>query len=646
MDPYQQQPLRSIRYPTPGQLPPGVVRNGNSFSQGLRVPDPIPVGQTIEGHPALPTPESRAAMPQPQVIEGAPASVQMNQARSATPTVAPSVAPIAPARAFDANSSSGARVQPGGVFRKALDASADVMRSAGRGVANAGIAALPAAVGYAGAKAIHSLTGADKPLASGPLDLNAPQPAGAIPIDHTLKGPATQPENQPFGLGGDNDFTRNMANTLMAVPGLAGVSKAVGALRVGSNAARVVNVARAAGATVGGAMAANPAFAGPPSSPPGLPPQPPNPLDRRLADGSAAAPSEAVATPVVSDSANPGLRNVLAGPHMSATHEDVLQAARAADTFGLGAHNADGTGGMTGVNSTVEGNFRGASNQASYDAARRQHLLEQGLGSSDRGVRAASVQGLAQGAETGAAERVASLRERGETARANALNATNRSIHTNANAVSIRGQDTALAGHRMANDVARANMQREQYNADRTFSAGRTDAANAQDTKHAERREASAKALPDELAGMLPPGADGKPDLANGARHAQAMTNAVADLATNTTDPALKARLVRDGVGALDQSDKRRLLAGVQLADVARASATNGLTPWGTREIKSNAPVMAIKKLPNGDYQTNRRGVNGETEIIPARFIEKEGSTLGVGGQASDKFKALIEKQE
>ena len=72
----------------------------------------------------------------------------------------------------------------------------------------------------------------------------------------------------------------------------------------------------------------------------------------------------------------------------------------------------------------------------------------------------------------------------------------------------------------------------------------------------------------------------------------------------------------------------------------------NGFTPWGTRAVASNEPITSIRSDGRGNYVTNRRGVNGETEVIPARYIETEGGVMGTsfGGKASNKFAALIEK--
>ena len=371
----------------------------------------------------------------------------------------------------------------------------------------------------------------------------------------------------------------------------------------------------------------------------------PEPQSIRNAMSSGPAPTTPSAQPVQGDASAPFpiVPGGPSAPEVAAIEQrandirgSMIPIQKTLDGYGPGVHGPDGSGGMANLGgSQVERNKQ-------FDREVLAGKIDESLRLGGRRG-AAAAQAYAQQLDTmnkrddaGSAERIATLRDRGETTRAIAANQTQRQIHADANAVTMRGQDTSLLGHRMTNDVARANSLRDQANKDREYVSGRED-------KLVERRNAAAKALPEEIAAMLPPGADGKPDTVNAARHAQGITNAVADLAQNHPDPAMREKLQREGLAALDQSDKRRLVAGMQLADVVNATATGGLTPWGTRAIQSNAPIMAIKKLPNGDYQTNRRGVNGETEIIPGRYIEKEGSILGIGGRPSDKFKALME---
>lgn len=213
-----------------------------------------------------------------------------------------------------------------------------------------------------------------------------------------------------------------------------------------------------------------------------------------------------------------------------------------------------------------------------------------------------------------------------------------------------RGQDLEYQRGLRTNQLTWLNQQREQANKNREFDLREKEFGQRQSEftaqqalRETEGREKSQKALTDEIAGYLPPDRDGKPDLANAARHAAGFNAAAAQFA-ELLPPDQRARFAKEGMGALDATDKQRVLAGMQLTDVANATATGSWTPWGTRAIQSNAPIMALRKLPNGDYQTNRTGVNGETEVIPGRYVEKEGSTFGFGGQATNRFKHLIVK--
>lgn len=241
-------------------------------------------------------------------------------------------------------------------------------------------------------------------------------------------------------------------------------------------------------------------------------------------------------------------------------------------------------------------------------------------------------------AQSIAAEReIAGMRERGEMGRAQMNTATQQAIAGRQIDMGLRGQDQQFAlsreghavqreGHMLSNDSARRRLIYDMNKDQRDYEAQRSD-------KGFEQGQQAVKDLHQEIGGMIPPTRDGDgkqvPDTANAARYATAMQTLVGRMGKTMKD--------------IDASDKARFVAGMQLADVATATATGSMTPWGTRAIQSNEPILALRKLPNGDYQTNRVGVNGETEVIPARYIEKEGSTMGFGGRATNKFKALME---
>lgn len=255
-----------------------------------------------------------------------------------------------------------------------------------------------------------------------------------------------------------------------------------------------------------------------------------------------------------------------------------------------------------------------------------------------RGMSQRQVAGLRmQQAELGERARVADINAGAQRYSADVGAATSRYGTDVGASTTIRGQnigaDTARQGqaltfeaNKAANRLGTFNALREQANADRTHNAGRADAAFTQGQQ-------AIKDLHQQVAGWIPPTMqDGKavPDTQTAARYATAMQSVVGRM----------GRTMKD----MDESDKARIVAGMQLADVANATATGSMTPWGTRAIQSNEPILALRKLDNGDYQTNRKGVNGETEVIPGRYIEKEGSFMGMGGRPTNRFANLIEQ--
>ncbi len=165
------------------------------------------------------------------------------------------------------------------------------------------------------------------------------------------------------------------------------------------------------------------------------------------------------------------------GINVTPTLDASTQAALSAAKFAAAGRTDPGAPGAAApINLNQSGNGVLDLNKASSDAYERNELVRQGLRERNPQVKAAALKGGfdattadAQNRATASAERIAGLRDRGETTRANALAESNRFIHAQDNAVSLRGQDAVLAGHRMANDVAVANQRREQFNSDRAY---------------------------------------------------------------------------------------------------------------------------------------------------------------------------------
>lgn len=248
---------------------------------------------------------------------------------------------------------------------------------------------------------------------------------------------------------------------------------------------------------------------------------------------------------------------------------------------------------------------------------------------------------------------LAGLRERGEMERAQLganttmsaaqLGAqTQRDINERNVALGLRGQDMTLAGHRMANDVARAQMMRQMYESDRSFAAGRDDANFTQG-------EAAQKALHEQIANMLPPiTVDGKPaaDTATAARYMGSLNSLVGNrmellkqhLRLNPNDQQAASELAglrRRGVANIPQDQVHRLIVGQRLADIAASTHTGSFTPWGSTAVSSSKPVEWFKDDGRGNYVTDRG------DVIPKRYVDKEGSTFGFGGKQQLDFRVL-----
>jgi hypothetical protein len=337
--------------------------------------------------------------------------------------------------------------------------------------------------------------------------------------------------------------------------------------------------------------------------------------------------------------------SVVPGSGQSATPAEVAAAARAADAFGPGAHNPDGTGGYATMGA---GPLVVARNQAQYDKDRVQYLAEQGLKSTDRAVRAAAMESLGRNGGNDSAERVATLREQGETVRANAANRTQMAIHQANNSVSLRGQDVTARGQDISARTAATQARIEQMNKDRQFGLDVQKFGEEQAKRNFDQRQASVKDTHDFIKTVIPPGADGKPDDATAARYTTAL-NAMVDqrkqalqdhLAQNPGDAQAKAELAHitdKGLGALDETAKRKFLVGLRAADVATQNHSV-FNPFGGTAVDSQAPITSLKRRPgliSDDYVSNRG------DVIPARALDKTGSTLGIGGLRNPDYDIL-----
>lgn len=154
-------------------------------------------------------------------------------------------------------------------------------------------------------------------------------------------------------------------------------------------------------------------------------------------------------------------------------------------------------------------------------------------------------------------------------------------------------------------------------------------------------------------ADTLPVGPDGKVDQDAANFHTSSAQQGVADrinvlkqrVAANPNDAASAAQLSKlstQGMGALDDSDRARLFAGANFAHLAQQTGTGAFTPWGSTDVQSRSPATSLTKISRltGDVYRDQLG-----REVPARLVEKTGSTLGIGGTRNAQFDSLITKQ-
>lgn len=202
--------------------------------------------------------------------------------------------------------------------------------------------------------------------------------------------------------------------------------------------------------------------------------------------------------------------------------------------------------------------------------------------------------------------------------------------------VALRGQDIMREGHFLTNDVAKANARYQMNKDKRDFDISRSDYANTRDDKAFEQRQSATKALHEEIGNMLPPGADGKPDLATAARYATGLTAHVAGVAdqyrkraaADPNNPKAKdwldtaAHLDKQGPASLDATAKQRLMAGMSAKDTETANHSS-LNPFGGTAVQTNAPVASLKLKPgvfSDDYIATH--TDGSKGVIPRRKID------------------------
>jgi hypothetical protein len=374
-----------------------------------------------------------------------------------------------------------------------------------------------------------------------------------------------------------------------------------------------------------------------------------NPLDTRLAAGTASAPQEAVPAGTAVTGA-PGVRKLAPGNYTNVAGDDT-------GATGPGVSTINTSEGMQRQSRANEIYREMAAIQAGQD---QPDVLSNGAGMRVVGGSSLFRQEGAPGAKVpgSRAERAAAALEN-TRAIAEAGNTTSRANNADSNRTTMRGQDigaeTTTRGQDMTARTAANAARIEQMNKDRQFQFDVQKHGDTQAKVMFEQREAAQKNLHTEISGMLPPitGPDGKqaPDAATAARYATGLNAALSDFqkvleqraaAGDTKAGAALKNLQEKGVAGLDAKDKRRFVAGMQAREAAEANHTGGLNPIGGTAVISDAPVTSMRKTSDGlfglgsEYTTNR----GDT--IPGRVVERDGSFFG--GRRNTNMRDLIIK--
>ena len=220
-------------------------------------------------------------------------------------------------------------------------------------------------------------------------------------------------------------------------------------------------------------------------------------------------------------------------------------------------------------------------------------------------------------------------------------------------AIQTRGQDITSADGRYGHELTAANNRarlRYDMNKDqRDYGFSREKFTEEQSKTNFDARQKAQKDITDEIASYLPPGPDGKPDLAAAANHMGALNAHVSSrmeqlqqhLQLNPNDKTAASELQglqARGVAQLSPQAKREFLVGKRAADVAKDTATGSLTPWGTAAVESDAPIKSLRKqktLFGHDYISDRG------DVIPGRYIDKADTSLGIGGRTNRNYDSL-----
>jgi len=537
---------------------------------------------------------------------------------------------------------------------------------------------LPGAAGYIGAKILNSTDAAKTPPVSPPGAGPASSPNVAqIPVSAPGTGgaPPTQVEQQPMGVGGNTEFTRNLANTMNAVAPFAG--GAVSGMRGAGAAQQLMSAGY-------GAMAARPE-GGDPTGMARPAPQVQQTATTQPQTDVQRGGGDVTSTPTgIQPGATPDNKNQVIRHGNSFEGNNITSgftyggdgkpggAGSYATSVGGGDYIRGGGGGgdqrsiaeiQRGIDAYGPGNGavlgygqrdRAAERNEQVDRSNQLDNLDRaarmGATSHERSAaRAAYAEMAGRNNTLTSGERVAGVREAGETTRANAQNQAALAQHRMANATTIRGQDIGLEGHRMQMEMQRSVAQRQIAHEQRQYQMTADQHGVAQANVERGAREDAQKHLESYATSNAPVTGDTEKD-------AQIKANFVTGLnaAWVAQKQEAESRLEKDpnnkqlasqveamrrlGPGAMNEVARRKAIKGIEFNEFARANRGFG-GMYGSSPVNSSIPATDIHRdKDTGDLVAN----NGAR--IPAYLADRDGAFFSIGGIPSERFKELIEK--
>lgn len=215
------------------------------------------------------------------------------------------------------------------------------------------------------------------------------------------------------------------------------------------------------------------------------------------------------------------------------------------------------------------------------------------------------------------------------------------------NASTLRGQDltygAATRGQDMTARTAANAARIEQMNKDRQYNFDREKHGDEVAKQHFEIRQQAQKDMHTQVASMLPPGADGKPDTETAARYMTGLNGLVADrqrqleAAARGGDARAAAALddlSKNGLAALDPKMVRDHVEGMKVNDLRAQYGSGRFNPIGGTDVITDKPATGLRKSSDGLF-----GFGGEYTVIgsdgkpqgtiPARAVEGDGSLIG-----------------